>query len=106
MSLWSDITESANAAMIDTFGVAATLQPQGGGDPVAIAGVIQNPAMAEEFSAGGSQGTSVVRFFVNFADIQPAPQRGDTVTLNAVVYVVADVAVDTNGCASLKLRIT
>jgi hypothetical protein len=106
MSLWSDLTESANSAVIDAFGMPATLQPQDGSAAVPIVGVIQTPAMPEEFSPGGVQGVSVVRFFVNYSDIQPAPQRGDTVTLNGVVYVIAEAAVDTNGAAVLKLRVT
>lgn len=105
MSLWSDLSEQVNAAVVDTFGTPATLQPQDGSTPVAITGVIQNPAMLEDLTPGGVVGVGVVRFFVNFADIKPSPQHGDRVVLNGVAYLVTEVEADTNGAAVLKLRI-
>jgi len=51
------------------------------------------------------QGTAVVRLFVRFAAITPAPQRGDQVAINGNAYVVGEVDVDPQGGAVLKLRI-
>jgi hypothetical protein len=68
------------------------------------AGIIQTPAMAEDYVPGGVQGTSVVRLFVRFASIAPPPRGGDTVTINGTIYAVQEVAVDTHGGAVLKLR--
>jgi hypothetical protein len=106
MSLWSDLSEHVNAEVVATFGIPATLQRQDGSTPEEILGVIQRPGLSEDFTPGGSQGVSAVRLFVNFADIQPPPQHGDTVTLNGITYVVTEVEADTNGAAVLKLRIT
>jgi hypothetical protein len=104
MSLWADLTEAVYSAALDAFGTPATLIPQDGSAAISITGIISNPAQAEEFSPGGSQGVSVVRFFVDLTGIQPS--RGDTVNLNGTIYAVTEVAADTNGGAILKLRIT
>lgn len=102
---WSDAVNAADAACLATFGIPATFTPQDGSGAQPITGIIQNPAMAEDYVPGSVQGTSAVRFFVRFAAITPPPHRGDLVTLNGIVYNVVAVDVDPHGGAVLKLRI-
>ena len=102
---WTDLINTLDAACIHIFGIPATFTPQDGSGAQQITGIIQNPAMAEDFVPGSLQGTSVVRFFVRFANITPPPQHGDTIAINAVLYNVAEVEVDIQGGATLKLRI-
>lgn len=99
---WTDEQEAAHVAILSTFGVPATFTPQGG-SAIAITGVIRAPAEMEDVLPGSG---SVVRLFVNLPDITPAPQRGDTITLNGNTYAVTEVDVDVFGGATLKLRIT
>jgi hypothetical protein len=102
---WSDAVNAADAACLATFGIPVTFTPQGGAAQP-ITGIIQNPAMAEDYVPGGVQGTSAVRLFVRFANITPPPQRGDQVAINGRAYAVAEVDVDPHGGAVLKLRAT
>jgi hypothetical protein len=103
---WSDLVNTMDGACLATFGTTATFTPQEGSGAQQITGIIQHPAMAEDYVPGGVQGTSVVRLFVRFANINPSPQHGDTVTINGIVYDVVDVDVDAQGGAVLKLRVT
>jgi hypothetical protein len=101
---WSDLVNIVDSACLAAFGVPATFTPQDGSGAQQITGIIRTPAMGEDAIPGGIQGVSVVRFFVQFSTIAPAPQHGDTVTINAITYVVAEVDVDVHGDAVLKLR--
>ena len=101
---WSDLVDKLDTTTLKVFGIPATLNPQSGGSPIPLTGIIQTPAMAEDFIPGSTQGVTVVRFFVRYADLSPQPQKGDTLTLNGVTYSVFEVAVDVEGGAILKLR--
>ena len=101
---WSDLVNTLDAACLATFGIAVTFTPQDGSGAQQITGIIQNPTMAEDYVPGSVQGTAVVRLFVRFAGIDPAPRMGDTITVNGTTYNVQEVAVDTQGGAVLKLR--
>jgi hypothetical protein len=101
---WSDLVNTLDTACLATFGIAVTFTPQDGSGEQQITGIIQNPAMAEDYVPGSVQGTAVVRLFVRFAGIAPAPRMGDTITMNGTTYDVQEVAVDTQGGAVLKLR--
>jgi hypothetical protein len=103
---WTDLVNTMDAACLATFGIPVTFTPQDGSGAQQIAGIIQHPAMAEDYVPGGVQGTSVVRLFVRFAKIMPPPRHGDTITINGIVYDVVDVDVDAQGGAVLKLRAT
>ena len=103
---WPDLINALDAASLNTFGVPATFTPQDGSGAQRITGIIQHPAMAEDYVPGGVQGTSVVRLFVRFANITPSPRHGDTVAINGTVYDVVDLDVDEQGGAVLKLRVT
>jgi hypothetical protein len=103
---WSDLVNTLDGACLATFGTPATFTPQDGSGAQQIAGIIQHPAMAEDYVPGGVQGTSVVRLFIRFANIAPPPRHGDTVVINSIVYGVVDVDVDAQGGAVLKLRAT
>jgi len=102
---WSDAVSAVDTACLATFGIPATFTPQDGSGAQAITGIIQDPAMAEDYVPGSVQGTAVVRLFVRFAALTPAPQRGDVITINGIVYNVFEVDVDPHGGAVLKLRI-
>lgn len=104
--VWSDLVNTLDAACLSTFGTPVTFTPQDGSGAQQIAGIIQHPAMAEDYVPGGVQGTSVVRLFLRFASITPPPRHGDTITVNSIVYDVVDVDVDAQGGAVLKLRVT
>jgi len=101
---WPDAVNVVDTACLATFGIPATFTPQDGSGAQPISGIIQNPAMAEDYVPGSVQGTAVVRLFVRFAALTPAPQRGDGITINGVVYNVVEVDVDPQGGAVLKLR--
>jgi hypothetical protein len=100
-----DLSNSVDAACLNTWGVPATFTPQDDSGPQQITGIIQNPAMAEDYVPGSVVGTSVVRFFVRLSEISPQPGHGDTITLNGITYNVFEVEADIHGGAVLKLRI-
>lgn len=102
---WPGWIDSADSVQLSTFGVPFTFTPQNNSaQQQQLTGIVKNPAMAEDFIPG--QGTSVVRLFVRFANIIPAPQKGDQVTLGGIAYNVLDVETDVDGGAVLKLRTT
>lgn len=103
---WSDLINVMDSGCLATFGTPVTFAPQDGSGAQQIAGIIQNPAMAEDYVPGSVQGTAVVRLFVRFADIAPAPRCGDTVAINGIAYDVEEVQVDVQGGAVLKLRVS
>ena len=84
---WLDQVAALRSACIKTFGVAATHMPPGA-DEVPIMGIIQNPALAEDYVPGSAHGVTVVRFFVRFSDMNPQPAHGDQLLLNGVLYDV------------------
>ena len=102
---WPDLIKTLDATCLATFGIPVTFTPQDGSGDQQITGIVQHPAMAEDYAPGSVQGTSVVRLFVRFANINPLPQYGDTITINGVVYTVVEVDVDPQGGAVLKLRV-
>jgi hypothetical protein len=95
-----------NAAVLAAFGIPATFTPQDGSGAQQITGIIRTPAMGEDRLPGASLGAAVVRLFVQFASIAPAPRHGDLITINGVVYAVVELDVDTQGGAVLKLRVS
>ena len=95
-----------NATVLAAFGTPVTFTPQDGSGAQQITGIIQAPAMGEDSLPGGVRGTAVVRLFVQFTNIAPAPRHGDAITISGVAYVVVDLDVDTQGGAVLKLRIS
>ncbi len=103
---WSDLVNAMDTACLATFGIPVTFTPQDDSGAQQITGIIQTPAMAEDYVPGGVQGTSVVRLFIGFAGTVPSPRGGDTVTINGTIYAVQEVAVDAHGGAVLKLRTT
>ena len=103
---FSDLVKAMDTACLAAFGTPVTLTPQDGSGPQQITGIIQTPAMAEDYVPGSIQGTSVVRLFVRFANLNPPPQHGDTITINGIVYDVMEVEADMEGGAVLKLRTT
>jgi hypothetical protein len=103
---FSDLVNAMDTACLDVFGTPVTFTPQDGSAAQQITGIIQSPAIAEDYIPGSVQGTAVVRLFVRFASLSPSPRQGDTVAINTIVYDVLEVAVDTEGGAVLKLRTT
>ena len=106
MSAWGSQSGMLNAAVLAAFGIPVTFTPQDGSGAQQIAGIIQAPAMGEDRLPGSILGAAVVRLFVHFTAVTPAPQHGDAITINGIVYAVAAVDVDTQGGAVLKLRVT
>lgn len=105
---WNDLLSAINDVCVSTFGVqaatqTATFQPRSGGSPISINGIIA-PAPLLEQALPGTSGVNVVRFFVNFLEISPRPQKGDTVILDSITYDIFEVDVDVSGGATLKLR--
>ena len=103
---FSDLVNAMDSACLAAFGTPVTFTPQDGSGPQQITGIIQTPAMAEDYVPGSIQGTSVVRLFVRFANLNPLPQHGDTITINGKTYNVNEVEADSQGGAVLKLRTT
>jgi hypothetical protein len=101
---FSDLIASMDTGCLTTFGTPATFTPQDGSGAQQITGIIQNPAMAEDYVPGSVQGTAVVRLFVRFSTITPPPQHGDTITINGIGYDLVEVEADRGGGAVLKLR--
>lgn len=107
---WENLVEALDNTVLNTFPAggtagAVTFLPQSGGSQT-IAGVIANPAMAEDYVPGSSANVSVIRLFVRLVDISPSPQKGDQVEIASATYDVAEVQVDAAGGAILKLRKT
>ena len=103
---WPNLIGSMDAACVALFGTPVTFTPQDGSGAQQVTGIIQTPALAEDYVPGSIQGTAVVRLFVQFASINPPPRHGDTVMISGIVYDVQEVDVDTQGGAVLKLRTT
>ena len=103
---FSNLVNAMDTACLNAFGTPVTFTPHDGSGAQQITGIIQNPAMAEDYVPGSVQGTAVVRLFVRFANLVPQPRQGDTVAISGIVYDVLEVAVDTEGGAVLKLRTT
>jgi hypothetical protein len=101
---FSDLIASMDTGCLTTFGTPATFTPQDGSGAQQITGIIQNPAMAEDYVPGSVQGTAVVRLFVRFSAITPPPQHGDSIAINGIVYDLVEVDADREGGAVLKLR--
>jgi hypothetical protein len=102
---WADDVQRANQAFLGAWGASATLQPQGGGPAVAFTGIVKNPGIEEQFQPGGSPGTTVLRFWVDFSNMATKPAVGDTVTVNGTVYDMGrPPEVDVEGGAVLHLR--
>jgi hypothetical protein len=106
MSAFGALSGMLNAAVLATFGIPVTFTPQDGSGAQQITGIIQAPAMGEDSLPGSHLGAAVVRMFVQFTAIMPPPRHGDAITINGVVYAVADLDVDTQGGAVLKLRVS
>lgn len=102
---WSDAVSQMDATLLAVFGIPVTFTPQDGSGAQQITGIIQTPALAEDYVPGSVQGTAVVRLFVRFASIAPQPGHGDTIAINGRTYVVQEVDVDVEGGAVLKLRV-
>lgn len=100
-----DLVKGIDSVCFDAFdSVTAIIHFQDSSPDATVQGLIENPAMAEDYVPGGTQGVSVIRLYVRFVDIAPLPRKGDTVTLNGIVYSIAEVPVDREGGATLKLR--
>lgn len=99
MSNWAELSRLANAAHQRVFGEAVLYQPAAGGDAVTVIGI---PARTsdEQMQANGIY----LRLFVHLADLAVAPEKGDEVTMDGIVYRVFDVRVDLGGGAWLSLR--
>ena len=105
MSAWGAQSGMLNAAVLAAFGIPVTFTPQDGSGAQQTTGIIQAPAMGEDSLPGSNLGAAVVRLFVQFTAIAPAPRHGDAITINGVAYAVVEVDVDTQGGAVLKLRV-
>lgn len=103
---FSDLVNAMDTACLAAFGTPVTFTPQDGSGPQQVAGIIQTPAMAEDYVPGSVRGASVVRLFVRFANLTPQPQHGDTIAINGIVYDVVEVEADIEGGAVLKLKTT
>lgn len=103
---FSDLVNTMDTACLAAFGTPVTFTPQDGSGPHQISGIIQTPAMAEDYLPGSIQGTALIRLFVRFANLNPLPQHGDTITINGKTYNVNEVEADSQGGAVLKLRAT
>jgi hypothetical protein len=103
---WTDLVNTMDTALLAAFGTPVTFVPQDGSGEQQITGIIQNPAMAEDYAPGSVQGASVVRLFVRFANLEPQPKHGDALIINGIAYAVLEVEADTQGGAVLKLRVT
>ena len=100
---WDDQVSALDSACLAAFGVPATHMPTGAA-AVPVIGIIQNPALVEDYVPGSAQGVSVVRFFVRFAEMNPQPAHGDQLLLNGILYDVFEIEADRAGGAVLKLR--
>jgi len=101
MSAW---TQPIDAVLLGVFGIPVTFTPRNDSGPQQITGIVQNPAMAEDYAPGSIQGASVVRLFVRLDAITPAPQHGDLIAISGATYNIVGVDADIYGGAVLKLR--
>jgi hypothetical protein len=99
---FSDLVAALDNTCLSTFSIPAMWQPQTGGAPVAISGIVKPLPLLEEMQAGSAAGVTNVYFFIHM--MPPSPQRGDTLTLNTVNYNVQDVLTDSEAGTTLKLK--
>lgn len=97
---WDDLDDLTIDAVLSTFGapLPATLSFVGE-SPVARTVIFENAYELVETQDGLPISTTRPVAFIRLADCPRAPQRGDGLTINAVVYKVIDV--QTKGRAAL-----
>ena len=104
MALWDDLMEDMRSSQQNTFGIAVSWIPQGGTAVTPITGIVMRPTMPEDVfpnlsgstyaigdvavdEGGGAvltlrlisgPGVSAARLYIDFNDLSPAPQKGDT----------------------------
>jgi len=85
-------------------GIAVSWTPQNGSGVQTIQAMPVPPGMPEELMGG--QGTAVLRLWVDFQALSPAPAEGDVFSVSGVSYVLGRVEAETEltGGAVLKLR--
>ena len=101
---WSAQLEALDHAVLNAFPTPFQFSPQSGGGTQALTGTLVNPAIYEDQEPASTIGVSVIRLFVRFVDIIPAPQKGDLISIAGVSYDLFDVLADLAGGAVLKLR--
>ena len=99
MSNWTAISQLATAAQQRVFGETVFYQPAASGEAVTVIGIADR-ASDEQMQANGVY----LRLFVHLGDFAVAPEQGDEVTMDRIVYRVFEVRVDTGGGAWLSLR--
>ena len=57
---WTDLVETMDDSCLAIFGISVTFLPQDGSGAQQTTGIIQTPAMAEDYVPGSVQGTAVV----------------------------------------------
>lgn len=91
----------------DDFGAEAIYTPVGGAAVPGIAGIFDRPHVSRDFGGvGGPISTAAPTFICRSADLPAAAvggDAGDTLTVDAVVYRVADLAPDGTGFTVIML---
>lgn len=98
MADWSSLLGSLNAAAVAAFGREVLYSPQDG-PPFTLPAIFEATREAEENTLG-----VYAAVFVRAADLSVVPQRGDSLTVDDVVYMVYDIQVDQGGGLVLRLR--
>ena len=98
MSAWSRQSGLANAAVLAACGQPVTYQPAMGNAFTPLA-ILEKPTDEEKHPDG-----LYARLFLNLADCPVAPDHGDEVTVDGVIYKVFEVLIDTAGGVRLSMR--
>jgi hypothetical protein len=99
MAFFTDLTNALNATVVGTFGRDVLYTPQTG-SPFIIRAIFESTRETEEKSPG-----VYAALFVQLSSLAAPPERGDEVTVDAVLYKVFDIEADTSGAAVLRLRL-
>jgi len=98
MADWTSLLNGLNGAALTAFGREVMYSSQTG-TRAAIRGVFEPLRQAEENSPG-VYGV----LFIRLSDLARAPERGDEVTVDNLIYKVFDIEADASGAAVLRLR--
>ena len=98
MANWTSLLNSLNNTILGTFGREVTYSPSTG-VAVTIQAIVETAKETEDAAPG-----VYAVLFLRLADLPQAPERGDEVAVDNLLYKVFDIEADGGGGVMLRLR--
>jgi hypothetical protein len=98
MSDWTSLMDTLNTAALGAFGREVTYSPSTG-VAVPIQAIVETAKETEDAAPG-----VYAVLFLLLADLPQAPERGDEVSIDNILYKVFDIEADGGGGVMLRLR--